>query len=233
MLVLHPVIKNNPAGTFNYRVVPGNPDAGVLLTRLSIDIDGQSGIMPLSVDPQSDWEAKKTQYIQNIRTWILNGAKDMFGNSPSGTNLPPQLTGVFMTVGGSTIPLPRNVQSGAVVVPMGTGSIDVYFSFSDDATAVNEITYLKAKSGASMNGFEAIPELDLLPVPVVTQNGYSGNPVVYTHKISLNLAGIPNLQQQFLRVYLQDASENAVTEIPKTESAEHIKRYYSFQVGQL
>ena len=48
-LVLQPVIKNNPQGTFDYRVVPGDPDAGVLITRLMIDIDGQSGIMPLAL----------------------------------------------------------------------------------------------------------------------------------------------------------------------------------------
>jgi len=232
MLVLQPVIKNNPAGTFDFRVVPGQPDASVLISRLMIDIDGQSGIMPLAVDAGSDWETKKAEYIQNVRTWILNGAKDMFGNGPTSSNLQPQLSGVFITVSGNAAPLPRNVQSGAVVVPEGTASIDVYFSFSDDATPINELGYLKCKTGASLNDFSGFAEMDLLAVAPVSQNGYSGGPVSYTHKVTLNCAGLPALQQQFLRVYLQDGPEAIITEVPRSESAGHIKRYYSFQVGE-
>ena len=232
MLVLHPIIKNDPAGTFEYRVVPGQPDASVILTRLSIDIDGQSGIMPLAVDSGSVWETKKAEYMQNVRTWILNGAKDMFGNGPTSSNVPPQLDGVFITVGGNSTPLPRNVQSGAVVVPEGTASIDIYFSFSDDATPVNELGYLKFKTGATLNDFSGFAEMDLMAVVPVTQNGYSGTPQSYTHKVTLNVTSLTSLQQQFLRVYLQDGAEAPVTEIPRAESAEHIKRYYSFQVGE-
>jgi len=41
---------------------------------LTFDIDGNSGIMPLAVDPDSDWESQKETYIQNIRDWIQAGA---------------------------------------------------------------------------------------------------------------------------------------------------------------
>ncbi len=81
-LVNHPIIKNNPQGNYELRVVPGNPDASVLMARLTFDIDGNSGIMPLVVDPGSDWNDMADTHIQNIRTWIQNGAKDLFGNPP-------------------------------------------------------------------------------------------------------------------------------------------------------
>ncbi len=81
-LVYQPIIKNNPAGTFSYRVVPGNAAASVLINRLTVDIDGLSGIMPLATDPNSTWPANKQAYIDRIQGWIDQGAKDVFGNPP-------------------------------------------------------------------------------------------------------------------------------------------------------
>ncbi len=74
-LVDHPIIKNDPQNTYQVRVKPGNPDQSLLFARLTFDIDGNSGLMPLSVDSGSDWEEKKEDYIQNIKDWIQQGAK--------------------------------------------------------------------------------------------------------------------------------------------------------------
>lgn len=73
-LVDHPIIKNNPQGAYEVRVKPGNVSQSVLVARLTMDIDGNSGVMPLAVDPDSDWEEKKEMYIQNVKDWIQNGA---------------------------------------------------------------------------------------------------------------------------------------------------------------
>lgn len=73
-LVNHPIIKNDPQGTYEVRVKPGNPNQSLLIARLTFDIDDNSGIMPLAVDPDSDWENQKETYIQNIRDWIQAGA---------------------------------------------------------------------------------------------------------------------------------------------------------------
>jgi len=81
-LVYQPIIKNNPAGQYEYRVVPGDPAASVLINRLTVDIDGLSGIMPLVTDPGSDWGVNKQAYIDRIRGWIAAGAKDAYGNPP-------------------------------------------------------------------------------------------------------------------------------------------------------
>lgn len=79
-LVNHPVIKNDPQNSFSFRVVPGNVAASQLVARLTYDIDGNSGVMPLVIEPDSDWESKKEAYIQQVKDWIANGAKDVFGN---------------------------------------------------------------------------------------------------------------------------------------------------------
>lgn len=94
-LLYQPVIKNNPAGTFLYRVVPGNAQASVLHERVVRDIDGISGIMPLAVDPGSDWPSRKSTYIDAIVAWINAGAKDMFGNPPGNGPANPKIQGVI------------------------------------------------------------------------------------------------------------------------------------------
>lgn len=92
-MVNQPIIKNNPAGAFQLRVVPGNANASVLHERVVRDIDGISGIMPLSVDPNSDWPARKTEYIAAIVAWINAGARDMFGNPPTNGPANPRIAG--------------------------------------------------------------------------------------------------------------------------------------------
>jgi hypothetical protein len=79
-LVNHPIIKNDPQASFSYRVVPGDVSASQLIARLEYDIDGNSGTMPLAIEPDSDWPEKKAEYIQNIKDWIAKGAPDAFDN---------------------------------------------------------------------------------------------------------------------------------------------------------
>ncbi len=73
-LVDQPIIKNDPQNTYEWRVKPGDPIQSVLVARLTFDIDGNSGVMPLIVDTNSDWSEKKEEYIQNVKDWIQKGA---------------------------------------------------------------------------------------------------------------------------------------------------------------
>jgi len=88
-LLFRPPIKNDSAGSFQSRVVPGNADLSMLWYRLTVNLGGNSGIMPLVVDPGSDWHEKKAMYLENIRTWINQGAKDQFGNAAVLPDPPP------------------------------------------------------------------------------------------------------------------------------------------------
>jgi len=73
-LVNQPIIKNDPQNSFEYRVIPGNTEKSQLIARLTFDIDGNSGVMPLVVEPGNDWESTSSEHIDNIRKWIQNGA---------------------------------------------------------------------------------------------------------------------------------------------------------------
>ena len=74
-LVEQPVIKNDPQNSFTYRVVPGDVAASQLVARLEYDIDGNSGVMPLALEPDSDYPTEKATLIEHVKTWIRNGAQ--------------------------------------------------------------------------------------------------------------------------------------------------------------
>ena len=74
-LVEQPVIKNDPQNSFTYRVVPGDVAASQLVARMEYDIDGNSGVMPLALEPDSNYPAEKVALIEHVKTWIRAGAQ--------------------------------------------------------------------------------------------------------------------------------------------------------------
>ena len=101
-LVYQPVIKNNPSGDYQFRVKAGDIDESVLYTRLLSNSDGSatfdpnSQVMPLTADIVYDpnqehvWHLEKEDHIANIKTWIEEGSKDMFGNPAVQPNNKPE-----------------------------------------------------------------------------------------------------------------------------------------------
>ena len=229
-LVLRPVIKNNPQNSFVYRVKPGDASASVLWERLNIDIDGQSGIMPLAVDPNSDWETKKTQYLNDIKDWIQNGAKDMFGNSPINGNLQPSMRGVIgFPTGNTTAPLNRDAGTGAILVPSGVASFDLWFSFTDDNTLPQNLQNNTVKFSTNQNDFSGISPQNLQILTAVSQTGYFGDIVGYTHKVTVNMNTFTAGSTVYARAYVKDPLLLQITEIPADGSAGYIKQYFSFK----
>lgn len=224
-LVYHPIIKNDPGGSYTYRVLPGNPNQSVLMNRLTVDIDGLSGIMPLEVNPGSDWPDKKDEYIEAVRTWIQDGAKDMFDNPAVLGNTAPQFLGVVAFPSGSSTPLER--AGNEIVVPNGVSSIDLWFSLTDDSTPASSLTYNKIKFSTSVYYNDTMPEFDLNVVSPITETGFFNEPVQYTHKITYSPTGFVSGTQVFFRIYVKDP-EHDVTEIPQDGSLPHILSYFSF-----
>lgn len=228
-LVYRPIIKNDPFNTYQYRVLPGNPDKSVIFCRLTKDIDGQSGLMPLSVDPGSDWNTKKDEYISNIKEWISNGAKDIFGNTPTLNNIAPQIQGVL---GKTSEYLDRNDSGqGAIRVLETETSMDIYFAFSDDKTPVQQFTNTKIKFSKSPNDFAGATDLplQLLGTPL-HYKGYYGSDVDYYYKVTIDPKDYGVLKDYiYFRVYVTDGS-GVETEIPTKEGAYYIKNYFSFNI---
>ncbi len=226
-LVFHPVIKNDTNGTYRFRVMPGDTNLSILYVRLTQDLNGNSGKMPLLVNPGSDWLVKKDEYIQNIANWINAGAKDILGNAPVRSNKRPQMLGVVAAPAGTTAFLER-YPNGSLKVPLGMSSIDVWFALSDDSTSAAALSNNKIKFSLYMNDFATAQErsLQILSSPLQA-DGYEGNPVSYYHKITINpydfgIAG----NNVFMRVYVKDP-QNDITEIPSKYSESIFKTYFT------
>ncbi len=70
----HLASKPGPNGDRTLRVEAGAANLSMLIYRLEQDLENSSGLMPLAVEPDSDWPAKQAQYIEDIKAWINAGA---------------------------------------------------------------------------------------------------------------------------------------------------------------
>lgn len=230
-LVYHPVVKNDPEGTFTYRVKPFEPGKSVLITRLTEDIDGQSGIMPLSIDPDSDFPQNRDRYISYIRQWIEDGAPDMLGRLPTKGNREPQMQGVIAYDGNSQL-IDRNPGNGSLKVPAGSGSITLWIAVNDDSTAPGQLAHNKIKFSTVRDDFSGSPEEDLTVVSTPTvETDFFGENADYYHKYTVQDPsgfGGPETVVYF-RIYVKDPQHD-VTEIPEDGSFNYIKSYFSFEI---
>ena len=229
-LVYQPPIKNDINNSFNYRVEPGNSLQSVLYHRLIVDIDGISGIMPL--ESEDDWDNNKDEYIQNIKDWIDQGAKDMFGNSPSLPNDIPLGRGmVVFNTGQTTNPFSRDA-SGSVLISNSLNSVDVWFSVVDDLLQPNNLQYNKVKKSSSLFNFHTISEenLEVVNTPI-NHLGYFSNSIneEYYHKFNLDLTNFNVGEIVYLKFYVKD-DVNPVTEIPNNGSPFTFLRHFTIKI---
>ena len=232
-LVYQPVIKNDNGNTYEFRVKPSNSDKSILYKRLIEDIDGISGIMPLSAEYNVEhyWFDHKEEYIQNIKDWIDNGAKDMFGNLPFQPNNIPEMRGAIAFVTGQNTPLSREMPRGTIYVPSSANSIDLWFSVQDDILATNELSYNKIKFSTNLFNFENQPEFPLeVIVPPKNETGYYlGTTDDFYHKYTLDMLTYNSGDIVFIKIYVKD-DVNPVTEIPSNGSDYNIVKHFTFTV---
>lgn len=219
---------NNPQ--YSKRVVPGNADISMILHRIKEFIPGTQGKMPLSVDPGSDWNTKKDEYIQDITDWINNGAKDEFGTSPEDIDFTPQLGGLIVFADGSSTPL-SHTGYNPVTVPAGTNSIKIMVAYLDDKTPVNQF-------GPSTINFTLNPyyydstSMDMI-VEGVPYNapGVSGATINYWHSLTVNVADIGSSGDVlWLRTETTD-NVNPRLYIPSQGTPFNFKKYFAIKLN--
>lgn len=226
-LVQRIVIKKDTAKKFTFRVMPGNADLSMLMHRLTEDLNGNSGIMPLVIEPGTDWAVNKDKYIQNIKNWINNGAKDAFGKNPQNGDLPPQVVGFAAFSGGN--PLTRSGKYEPILVTAGTGNVDLWFSFADDKTAqgsltANALNFTIDPIDFSTNGKSPLT----LSTPKILKSLY-GDDVQYMYKYTINLSSYKKDDVIWLRVYTSDGV-NGTTQLPGALSVFSIKKYLAIKI---
>lgn len=228
-LVYHSVIKNDPTGSYQYRVKPGSVAESIVWLRLNEDIDGISGIMPLDAfyDPESEWNANKAEHLSNINDWITNGALDMFGNAPSESNQQPGVYGIYAEADGVPCEIPERIN-----VPLGAQQVSVFFAIRDAETPLGSLPYTKVKMGGQINfdvdSLATTYDLELMGAPEQHQ-GFLNEPEDFRHKFTFNTAGFIPDSIYYLRVLVKDPALADTTQIPQNGSQLYIKRAFSWR----
>lgn len=226
-LVYQPIIKNYVSNPLTHRVLPFDANNSMIIRRLTEDIDGISGIMPLATEPDSDWEDSKAIYIQALKDWINSGCPDLLGNVASTSDFIPQLKGFQVTATGSSLAFPRS-ENYSIQVPSSSPSIDLWFALSDESgnPLIVDSLFLSYSRDDYSNSFRYAVQ----STGSSTFSDYFGNSSSYTYKVT-----IPSPDQIFLEnafVFAQVRANDGVNIpvlLPGPVTLPHIKNYYSFR----
>jgi hypothetical protein len=225
-LVNQKPIKNDLAGTFAARVVPGNADASMLIYRMTIDLGGNSGIMPLVIDPGSDYASKKDQHLDNLKKWINNGAKDMNGNSSPVVDFPPLILGVQGLIGGS--PLSRGGKYEPLYCSAGQ-SFELWFSLTDDKVNQSALTGMKINWSTDPSQYNPANEKPLQAATVKMMPGLYSGSVSYAWYYPFDGSGLKKDDVIWFRITCSDGT-NINYELPNNNSMFFLKKYFAVSV---
>jgi len=222
-LIFQEPIKND--GLYTYRVHPGNTESSVLLARLG---GALTPLMPVQIEPDSDWGKNQGRYYEQIRAWIAAGAPDITGAIPTLESPTPRMQGVIARHQGQLIN--RSGANGPLLIHSNYEEIELLLSFGHEEMDPKLLTHNKIGFSSDPHEFEQPIELDLtiLDQPLL-ERGFHGQLVPFTHSVFIN----PNTffteaSQIFFRAYVKDEN-NPVTEIPTKHGIFYIKTYMSFR----
>lgn len=220
-------IKNDQAGTFNFRVVPGNADASILVYRMTEDLGGNSGIMPLVVNPDNPYQSKKATYIQNIKDWIKNGAKDMNGTSPIPVDFPPQILGV-QAVSSGTITIPRGGKYEPISTTAGN-SFQLWFALTDDKKTQDQLTGMTINWSANPDSFNVANEKPLTKGSKMLPGLYGGS-INYGWYCDFNTNGKKTYDVIWFRITCNDGTTSNY-QLPNYNSMFFLKKYFAIKIN--
>lgn len=222
-LVNHPAIASEGA----LRVVPGDAVASWLMVRLTEDVPNASGMMPLSLEPGSDWPASRPAYLEAIAAWIEAGAPDLNGNLPSSANLAPQVSGFGgFPAGNLSDPYFRDPEANYRLV-VEAAPIDLWFAVSDDATALADLE-VGLRVAESLAALDGAPSLTASSPFTFEAADFAGGMSTYGHRVTVDLSGAASGSTHFLRLDLSDGS--TALEVPAAGAQPYFFPLYSLYV---
>ena len=233
-LVHHPVIANDETNSFAYRVVPGDTSASLLHERLLRFLPNSSGIMPLALENNSDWPAKKNEYIAAIKNWIMAGAPDLAGNAAPAlnTNLLPMNYGLAaFPPGNTTTQFQRAIPGLAGIGPIViTGGIsDVYIYPWDDNAGLVNYPLLEWELSYSATDFQPIASGLFFAAPVVYTNDFGGSLSPFTKRTTIDFSPYSG-ETVYMRIRMNDGVQEADNFIPTANMNPFWYAVYSFQI---
>lgn len=202
---------------FSARVIPGDFQHSFLYERITTST---SDYMP------SNSSRLSLSDIDHVKSWIMNGAKDLNGNSPQKPNLPPSVIGYIASdisfVRIDTIRL-GGIGSNPFIAP--SNSI-FYLPFlaldTADGSAATDpafFTIHKIKFSTNKDDFSS----------ALTINCTWLSPIPYTFwQATVNTSQWNVGSLVYFRIYLNDGFQLSEAEFPRNNSFEYYKTYYAF-----
>jgi hypothetical protein len=225
-LVYHKVKKNSPDSAFTFRVVPYNKTKSVLYERLTnCCFVNQDDRMPqdiIGVPLQQN-------LIDNISNWIMNGAKDMFGNVPVYPNTSPKILYYYATNPTYTLNYSADtnrkdsVYYNPFYVP-NSSTLTLIFFVSDDSTSIANMQVNKLKISTKADDFSAATSY----TGTYVNTGPPKN--LEFHLVNINTATLPNSDTLFMRYFVNDGDHPTDTQFPTNNLVLPYKTYWSFIV---
>jgi hypothetical protein len=225
-LVGQPIIKNDPGGTFQARVVPGSADASMLMYRLTTDLGGNSGIMPLALEPNSLYTQQKDTLLADLRTWINNGCLSMSGQKPDPIDFPPTLLGVQVYQGASLLPRPGVYE--ALTAAVGGPSLDLWFALADDKGASSDLKNMSINWSTDPNAYDSTNERSLIAGTPIMMKGLFGATVTYNWHYVFDASSQITDDVLWFRITVSD-DKNLDYCIPNKNSMFFMKKYFAIR----
>jgi len=233
-LVNHPVISNDETNSYSKRVTPGSYDESLLYARLTEFLPNTSGVMPLEVDEDSDWNSLSGSYITLIQSWISSGAPDMFGNLPGqgDVNLPPSVDGlVVLPENNTSSPYERDPDAvGLTPILVDAAVVDIWVLVKDDQIASADIPVAELKSAPTILELTTATSSNYIVSSTLSALDFSGNNATFHHKMSLDLSAYSSGEVIYLRNILNDGEQNSDIEIPSENSSSIVTSIFVLQI---
>ena len=220
-LVYHRIIKNNVDKDFIYRVIPYDTAKSVLHERITnccfVNQDDRMPQDNIGVPlPDKD--------INNITSWIMNGAKDMFGQSPAYPNTEPAIIGYVAF--DSLFQRIDTIRMGGVFYnPFITDQneqITIWVAVEDDVTEVSNLTNNKLKLSLNFDDFSSAQ---------VFNGTYTsfGNHKIW--QFTFNTSSFSPGATIFMRYYTNDGNHSTDTEFPTSNLVYQYKTLWAFYIN--
>lgn len=218
-LVFHDIVKNTQDSAYSLRVIPGDTGNSMLWYRINRG-DAQLQQMPAT------GQYLTTAELGHIRNWILNGAKDMFGNVPVMPNGEPNVLGYVAFNTSYTVQL--DVTNNRLdSVPYHPFKVDPSTSFNvlmlveDDSTAVSQLQVNQLKLSLDKDNFAGALTVNAF---FITLSGYS------VWVCPVNSGNFASGDTVYMRYYVNDGDHSQNTEFPRSDMDDAYKTYAAFYV---
>ncbi|HRG87688.1 MAG TPA: hypothetical protein PLW44_01620 [Chitinophagales bacterium] len=229
-LVYAPIIKNNLAGDFKYRVIPFDTTNSVFHERVT------NCCFVTSNDrmPQDNiGVALPDSSLNLISSWIMHGARDMFGNVPRLPNKEPVIAGNYYLAFDTISLIPPfatptlrydtvrldGVYYNPFVVPADKGVFYMALNVSDDSTAQGAMLVNKLKVSTNADDFSGGWQY------TATFINYPG---ITFWLLTIPTSNLPANDTLYMRYYMNDGDHPNNTEFPTTPMLYPYKTFWSF-----